>query len=66
MQAKELNEAFTKMDGASTGQGSGKPTRLTRALEREREAAELAGTSGDAAEEGEWAPGAGIPKVLDF
>ncbi|KAG8914017.1 Microtubule-associated protein, microtubule dynamics during spindle orientation [Tulasnella sp. 408] len=51
VQVKELNEAFAKMDEASTGQGSGKPTRLTRAQEREREAAELAGGSGEAAEE---------------
>ena len=52
VQVKELTESFTKLDEENAGQGSGKPTRLTRVQAREREAAELAGTAGDTVEEG--------------
>ncbi|KAG8908511.1 Microtubule-associated protein, microtubule dynamics during spindle orientation [Tulasnella sp. 403] len=51
VQVKELTESFSKLDESNAGQGTGKQARFTRAQEREREAAELAGAVDDAAEE---------------
>lgn len=48
VQVKELTESFEALDGSAAGQGTGKQTRWTRVQERERQAAEAAGDSGEA------------------
>ena len=45
VQVKELNESFAKLDEVNGGPSIAKPTRFTRAQQREREAAEMAGTA---------------------
>lgn len=63
VQMSELQKSFDAMDADGKGAGTGKPTRWTRKVQREREAAEASG--GDAAEEvEEEAPAAIDPRSL--
>jgi len=63
VQMSELQKSFDAMDADGKGAGTGKPTRWTRRVQREREAAEASG--GDAAEEvEEEAPAAIDPRSL--
>jgi cytoskeleton-associated protein 5 len=59
VQMSELQKSFDLMDADGKGAGSGKPTRWTRKVQRDRESAEAAG--GDAAEEEE----AETPAAID-